>query len=93
MHHPGLVTPYDTGNDEGLPYLVMQLVRGTTLQRRVARTVLTPAETCRMGTALASALAHVHARGVGRRHPDDHAGTTCARTIPTRPPDDLRTIP
>lgn len=67
MHHPGLVTLYDVGNDEGLPYLVMQLVRGTTLQRRLARTVLTPAETCRMGTALASALAHVHARGVVHR--------------------------
>lgn len=67
MHHPGLVTLYDTGNDEGTPYLVMQLIRGATLRRRVAREVLTPAETCRMGAALASALAHVHARGVVHR--------------------------
>ncbi|WP_225804554.1 serine/threonine-protein kinase [Streptomyces sp. NK15101] len=67
MQHPGLVTIYDTGDDEGRPYLVMQLVRGTTLQRRMARTVLTQAETCRMGTVLASALAHVHARGVVHR--------------------------
>ncbi|MGW6963817.1 protein kinase domain-containing protein [Streptomyces zaomyceticus] len=67
MQHPGLVTLYDTGNDEGTPYLVMQLIRGATLRRRVAREVLTPAETCRMGAALASALAHVHARGVVHR--------------------------
>ncbi|MEU0405916.1 protein kinase [Streptomyces sp. NPDC006197] len=67
MQHPGLVTLYDTGDDEGRPYLVMQLVRGTTLRRRMARTVLTHAETCRLGAVLASALAHVHARGVVHR--------------------------
>ncbi|MFH8623258.1 serine/threonine-protein kinase [Streptomyces vietnamensis] len=64
MRHPGLVTLYDTGRDGSRPFLVMQLVRGTTLRRRIARGVLTPAETCRTGAALASALAHVHAHGV-----------------------------
>ncbi|MFF7441638.1 serine/threonine-protein kinase [Streptomyces sp. NPDC008122] len=67
MHHPGLVTLYDTGRDGSRPFLVMQLVRGTTLRRRIARGVLTPAETCRTGAALASALAHVHAHGVVHR--------------------------
>ncbi|MFF2774223.1 serine/threonine-protein kinase [Streptomyces sp. NPDC058052] len=66
MHHPGLVTLYDTG-DDGRPYLVLQLVRGTTLRRRIARAVLTPSETCRTGAALASALAHVHACGIVHR--------------------------
>ncbi|MGY3340227.1 serine/threonine protein kinase [Streptomyces filamentosus] len=67
MHHPGLVTLYDTGRDDGRPFLVMRLVRGTTLRRRTARGVLSPAETCRTGAALASALAHVHAHGVVHR--------------------------
>ncbi|MEX0168011.1 serine/threonine-protein kinase [Streptomyces sp. LMG1-1-1.1] len=67
MHHPGLVTLYDTGRDESRPFLVMQLVRGTTLRQRIARGVLTPAETCRTGAALASALTHVHAHGVVHR--------------------------
>ncbi|MFC9589334.1 serine/threonine-protein kinase [Streptomyces sp. NPDC056944] len=67
MHHPCVVTLYDTGDAEGRPYLVMQLVRGTTLQQRLCRTGVTPAQTCRMGTALASALSHVHARGVVHR--------------------------
>ncbi|MFG3188233.1 serine/threonine-protein kinase [Streptomyces omiyaensis] len=67
MHHPGLVTLYDTGDDGGRPFLVLQLVRGTTLRRRIARSALTPAETCRTGAVLASALAHVHARGVVHR--------------------------
>ncbi|MEU2546985.1 serine/threonine-protein kinase [Streptomyces roseolus] len=67
MHHPGLVTLYDAGRDGSRPFLVMQLVPGTTLRRRIARAVLTPAEACRTGAALASALAHVHARGVVHR--------------------------
>ncbi|MFE1377462.1 serine/threonine-protein kinase [Streptomyces sp. NPDC058740] len=67
MHHPGLVTLYDTGRDDSRPFLVLQLVRGTTLRRRIARGVLSPAEACRTGAALASALAHVHAHGVVHR--------------------------
>ncbi|MFF4169360.1 protein kinase [Streptomyces sp. NPDC001744] len=67
MRHPGLVTVYDTGREEGRPYLVMQLVRGTTLRRRIAEAPLTPGEAVRTGAALASALAHVHAAGVVHR--------------------------
>ncbi|MEU6977605.1 serine/threonine-protein kinase [Streptomyces sp. NPDC046371] len=67
MRHPGLVRLYDSGLDLGRPFLVMQLVRGTTLRRRIERAALTPAETCRLGASLASALAHVHARGVVHR--------------------------
>ncbi|MEU0235052.1 MULTISPECIES: protein kinase [unclassified Streptomyces] len=67
MEHPGLVTLYDSGREDGRPYLVMRLVRGTTLRRRIAAAPLTPHETARTGAALASALAHVHAAGVVHR--------------------------
>ncbi|MFF8831169.1 protein kinase [Streptomyces sp. NPDC015131] len=67
LQHPGLITVYDCGRDEGTPYLVMELIRGTTLRRRIARSRLTPAEACRIGAALAAALAHVHAAGVVHR--------------------------
>lgn len=67
LRHPGLVTAYDRGLEDGRPYLVMQLVRGTTLSRRIAAAPLTPAEVARTGAALASALAHVHAAGIVHR--------------------------
>ncbi|WP_336322041.1 serine/threonine-protein kinase [Streptomyces lavendofoliae] len=67
LQHPGLVTVYDCGREDGQPYLVMELIRGTTLRRRISRAPLTPAEACRIGAALASALAHVHAAGVVHR--------------------------
>ncbi|MFF5425216.1 MULTISPECIES: serine/threonine-protein kinase [unclassified Streptomyces] len=67
LQHPGLITVYDCGRDDGTPYLVMELVRGTTLRRRIATSPLAPAEACRIGAALASALAHVHEAGVVHR--------------------------
>jgi serine/threonine protein kinase len=67
LQHPGLVTVYDSGHEDGRPYLVMQLIKGPTLRRRIAAGPLTPAEASRIGAALASALAHVHAAGVVHR--------------------------
>ncbi|WP_206313170.1 serine/threonine-protein kinase [Streptomyces sp. JB150] len=67
LQHPGLITVYDCGRDDGTPFLVMELVRGTTLRRRIAAAPLTPVEACRIGAALASALAHVHRAGVVHR--------------------------
>ncbi|WP_063831097.1 serine/threonine-protein kinase [Streptomyces griseus] len=67
LQHPGLITVYDCGRDDGTPYLVMELVRGTTLRRRIAAAALAPAEACRIGAALARALAHVHEAGVVHR--------------------------
>ncbi|MGW7042187.1 protein kinase domain-containing protein [Streptomyces avermitilis] len=67
LQHPGLVTVYDSGQEDGRPYLVMQFIKGTTLRRRIASAPLTPTEVSRVGSALASALAHVHAAGVVHR--------------------------
>ncbi|MFF0000613.1 serine/threonine-protein kinase [Streptomyces avermitilis] len=67
LQHPGLVAVYDSGQEDGRPYLVMQFIKGTTLRRRIAAAPLTPAEVSRVGSALASALAHVHAAGVVHR--------------------------
>ncbi|MHA4779117.1 serine/threonine-protein kinase [Streptomyces sp. MSC1_001] len=67
LQHPRLVTLYDSGQEDGRPYLVMQLIKGTTLSRRIARAPMTPADVSRTGSALASALAHVHEAGVVHR--------------------------
>ncbi|MFE6332152.1 protein kinase [Streptomyces sp. NPDC057798] len=67
LQHPGLITVYDCGRDEATPFLVMELVRGTTLRRRITTAPLAPAQACRIGAALASALAHVHRAGVVHR--------------------------
>jgi tRNA A-37 threonylcarbamoyl transferase component Bud32 len=82
LTHPHLLPLYDTGRDaDGRRFLVMPLVRGTTLARLVARGPVPPREVKRIGAALAEALAHIHARGVVHRDVKpsnvllDHDGT------------------
>ncbi|MEU5595149.1 protein kinase [Streptomyces sp. NPDC020298] len=67
LEHPGLVTVHDYGRDRGRPFLVMQLLKGSTLRTRVAAGMLPRAHVCALGAALAEALAHVHAAGVVHR--------------------------
>ncbi|MEU6319482.1 protein kinase [Streptomyces sp. NPDC047009] len=67
MQHPGLVTVYDAGRHKDLGYLVMELVKGPTLSRRISSGLLTPGHVAELGAALAGALAHVHAAGIVHR--------------------------
>lgn len=43
LSHPNLVTLLDTGESEGVPYLVMELVRGVDLDRLLRATRISPA--------------------------------------------------
>jgi eukaryotic-like serine/threonine-protein kinase len=67
LHHPGLVAIYDAGIDGARPFLVMQLIEGRSLRGRILRGPLPVAETARLGSALASAMDHMHRRGVVHR--------------------------
>ncbi|MGV9281924.1 protein kinase domain-containing protein [Streptomyces sp. NPDC003730] len=67
LQHPGLVTAYDVGQHNGRGFLVMQLIEGETLKKRIARGPLTPAATAAVGVGLADALAHAHDAGVVHR--------------------------
>ncbi|GAA0279718.1 serine/threonine-protein kinase [Cryptosporangium japonicum] len=67
LNHPGLVALYDVGWYEDHEYLVMQLVEGRTLGRRIAAGPLSPRDVVRVGAALSDVLHHVHARGIVHR--------------------------
>jgi serine/threonine protein kinase len=67
LQHPGLVTVYDAGVHDGRPFLVMQLIEGTTLRQRLQDGPLTPPEVRRLGALLAHALTHVHDTGIVHR--------------------------
>jgi eukaryotic-like serine/threonine-protein kinase len=66
LRHPSLVAVLDLGEDDGRPYLVLELVDGTTLAQRV-RGGLDPGEVARIAEQVAGALAYVHAAGVVHR--------------------------
>ena len=67
LDHPSLVTVYDAGDDDGQPYLVMQLVEGDTLADELRRGPIGLDRAARYGAALADALAYVHEQGFVHR--------------------------
>ncbi len=68
INHPGVVTIYDSGRDEGLLYLVMELVEGESLSHKIKRgDYPTRAEALKMVAAVADALSAAHSLGVVHR--------------------------
>ena len=68
LRHPNIVPIYTIGEKDGLAYIVMPLIKGETLQELLERDGPLPmAETTRILTDAASALAAAHAVGLVHR--------------------------
>jgi serine/threonine protein kinase len=69
LRHPNLVEVFDVGEtDDGMPYVVVELLHGETLAARLERTPqLSPAETLAVTLPLMGALACAHTVGVIHR--------------------------
>lgn len=66
--HPNIVATYDTGEDEGVAYIVMELVEGATLRQAIdLHGALPPARAADIAAQVADALAAAHARGLVHR--------------------------
>ncbi|MEV3992150.1 protein kinase [Streptomyces sp. NPDC049837] len=68
VHHPHIVCVHDVVEEDGVPYIVMELVEGLSLAERIAaQGPLDAREAARIGLALLSALRAAHALGVLHR--------------------------
>jgi hypothetical protein len=68
LEHAGIVRLLDTGEEAGVPYLVLELVNAPTLRQRLARGGPLPSRTAwSVFVALARALDHAHRHGVIHR--------------------------
>ncbi|MFN8216686.1 MAG: serine/threonine-protein kinase [Solirubrobacterales bacterium] len=67
LNHPGIVTLYELGEEDGNALLVTELVEGSTLARLAAEGELSDREIGEIGADLCEALDHAHARGVVHR--------------------------
>ena len=68
LTHPGIVATYDTGDDDGTAYIVMELVEGTTLRRLIdERGRLPVPEAAGIASQVADALEHAHRQGLVHR--------------------------
>jgi tRNA A-37 threonylcarbamoyl transferase component Bud32 len=67
LSHPNVVAVFDTGEDEGTPYLVMERLPGETLADRMAAGPVDQAWLCRMAGDVLGALGAAHAAGLVHR--------------------------
>ncbi|MBA3866651.1 MAG: serine/threonine protein kinase, partial [Solirubrobacterales bacterium] len=67
LNHPGIVTLYELGEEDGNALLVSELVEGSTLARLAHAGELSDREIGEVGADLCEALDHAHSRGVVHR--------------------------
>ena len=68
LRHPNIVRVYDWGDDQGSPFIVMELLDGGSLRGLLDRgAVLSPAQAARVGAQTARALDYAHKRGLVHR--------------------------
>jgi len=67
LNHPGIVTLYEMGEEDGNALLVTELVDGTTLAQLNRDGSLSDREVGELGADLCEALAHAHSRAVVHR--------------------------
>jgi eukaryotic-like serine/threonine-protein kinase len=67
LNHPNIVVLHDVGKEDGVAFLVMELVEGETLGERLARGPLPLAQVLLLGAQIGSALEACHRKGVVHR--------------------------
>ena len=67
LSHPHICTLHDIGHQDGVDFLVMELVQGETLEQRLLKGPLPPDQTLRIASQIADALARAHKMGFVHR--------------------------
>jgi len=67
LNHPGICVIYDIGENNGQPFLVMELIEGQTLRDRVAGRPLSLDLLLDFGTQISDALDAAHSSGIVHR--------------------------
>jgi serine/threonine protein kinase len=67
LSHPHVVAVHDVGEEDGVPFIVMERLPGTGLERDMAAGPLEPARVREVGAGILAALGAAHADGVVHR--------------------------
>lgn len=67
LNHPNILTVFDTGESDGLPYIVSELLQGDTLRERLQSGPLDVRKAVEYGIQVARGLAAAHERGIVHR--------------------------
>ena len=67
LNHPHICTLHDIGHQDGVDFIVMEFLKGETLEQRIAKGPLPLAEVLKYGAQIAEALDKAHRSGVVHR--------------------------
>ncbi len=67
LDHPNICAVYEVGEQDDVPFIVMQYIEGETLADRVKRNPVEIEEVLDVAVQVADALAEAHARGIIHR--------------------------
>ena len=67
LNHEHVVTIHDFGETDGVLHIAFELIRGETLEQRLAKSRLGATQAVRFASQIANGLAHAHAAGVVHR--------------------------
>lgn len=67
LNHPNIISVYDVGSHEGAPYIVTELLDGTTLGERIRGKPTSLKKAIEYATAILDGLAAAHSKGIVHR--------------------------
>jgi eukaryotic-like serine/threonine-protein kinase len=67
LDHPNICSIYEAGEDDGVPFIAMQLIEGESLADRMTSRTLGEDERLEIATQVADALSETHGRGLVHR--------------------------
>jgi serine/threonine protein kinase/Tol biopolymer transport system component len=67
LNHPNILTVYDVGTHDGAPYIVSELLEGSTLRGRLKESSLASRKAVEFGVQIARGLAAAHEKGIVHR--------------------------
>ncbi len=67
LNHPNICTVYDAGDDNGVPFLAMELLEGQTLGQMIASHAMPTETILRLGIQVCDALESAHEKGIVHR--------------------------
>ncbi len=67
LNHPNICTIFDIGEQDGEPYLVMEVLEGITLKQKIAQGALPIEDLVRISEEVSEALAVAHGKGIVHR--------------------------